>query len=218
MTFRSLFRKLVAAAAIPGIGMATKVTIDRQFGGFGSTLQQAKATGFFSWFHLTETARESSGGSEVVRFQPSGPKFHDVAIVSFETGGQFIEAATLRLSRSFINGPDEAFARDIAASFLRTALPAQDRIQAEDLILQIANDYRGTALLIVARGADPRVPQPLTPAYRVFVGEEVEASITLAHMNIRLLNTRSGGDHLLIRIDLARPGRIASPCGSGGRK
>jgi len=72
MNIRKFLRWMAAAAAIPGIGMATKVATVREFGQFGSTLDQARQTGFFSWFHLTETGREPRGGTqEVVRFQPS---------------------------------------------------------------------------------------------------------------------------------------------------
>ena len=218
MNIRKFLRWVAAAAAIPGIGMATKVAMVRQFGQFGSTIEQARKTEFFSWFHLEETAREPRGGTqEVVRFQPSGPKFHDLAIVSFEMNGGSIDAVTMQLSRSFIAGSEEAFARDIAASFLRTALPAEDKFEADDLIRQISNDYRGSRTVILQKSADRTFPQTPTPLYEVFLGRGVEARQSLKHVDLRFTNTRSGGEHLLIRVDLARPDRIASPCGTLGR-
>src|SRR5579885_720421 len=108
MNIQKFLRWMAAAVAIPGTAVATKVVFVRQFGQFGSTLEQARKTEFFSWFHLEETGREPRGGTqEVIRFQPSGPKFHDLAIVSFETNDATIDAVTLRLERSFIDGRDE---------------------------------------------------------------------------------------------------------------
>lgn len=138
--------------------------------------------------------------------------------MSFETNGDSIEAVTLRLSRSFIEGPDEPFARDIAASFLRTALPSEDKLEADDLIRQISNDYRGSKTMMIHRDVDRAFPQAPTPLYETFLGHSVEGEQSFKHMDVRFINTQSGGDHLLIRIDLARPDRIASPCGAPGRK
>lgn len=152
-----------------------------------------------------------------MRFQPSGPKFHDVAMVSLEVESGFKKAATLRLSRAFIDGPDEAFARDIAASFLRNSLTIEDAARTDKLIRQIGDDYRGQRPPIMHGSADHNVPQPLTPAYEVFLGHGVDASWPLAHMDLHLINTHSSGDHLLIRVDLTRPARRASSCGSRGR-
>jgi hypothetical protein len=210
-------RWLTTAAAFSTLAMATKLTIDRNFGRLGETVEDARRTEMFTWFHLVETGREQHGYGVIVRFQPSGPKFHDVAMVSLEVESGGIKAATLRLSRAFIDGPDEAFARDIAVSFLGNALTTEDRSRADHLIRQIANDYRGQRPLIVHGSADREVPQPLTPAYEVFLGHGVDASWPLAHMDLHLINTHSGGDHLLIRVDLTRPARQASSCGSRGR-
>jgi len=217
MSVQKFMRWLTTAAAFPSLAMATKLTIDRDFGRFGQTVEDARKTEMFTWFHLVETGREEHGYGVIVRFQPSGPKFHDVAIVSLEVESGCIKAATLHLSRAFIDGPDEAFARDIAASFLRNALTAEDRIHADNLIQQIANDYRGQRPLIVHGSADRKVPQPLTPAYEVFLGHCVDAPWPLEHMDLHLINTHSGGDHLLIRVDLTRPARRASSCGGRGR-
>ena len=208
---------LAAAAAFPSLAMATKISIDKNFGHLGKTVEEARKSELFTWFHLVETGRGPHGYSVIVRFQPSGPKFHDVAMVALEVESGSIKAATLHLSRGFIDGPDEAFARDIAASFLRNSLTVEDAARADHLIRQIGSDYRGQRPPIVHGSADHRVPQPLTPAYVVFLGHKVEAAWPLQHMDLHMINTRSGGDQLLIRVDLTRPDRRASSCGSRGR-
>ena len=206
------------AAFLPGLAMAAKVTTVYNFGHFGRSLEDAKKTEFFTFFNLVETGHDDHGGYQTMRFQPSGPKFHDLVTVTFETTAGNISAATLHVSRSFIDGPDEAFARDIAASFLDAALYDEGFSLPGNLIAQIRNDYRGKRTVIVNRDADRSVPQPLTPAYRVFLGESVQESLPLKHMDLTLMNTHSSGDQLLIRLELVRPDRRASTCGSGNRK
>jgi hypothetical protein len=163
-------------------------------------VEEARQTGFFLWFHLEETARHQNGPGTVLRFQPSGDKFHDLASVWFETANGAITAVTLRLARSFIDGPDEAFARDMASAFLRNALPEEDRAQAYDLIEQIANDYRGARPLIVHANAVRGVPQPFTPAYRVFLGETNQCCERLGAAELTLVNAAAGRPHLAIRV------------------
>jgi hypothetical protein len=211
--------KLCALAAfLPSLAMSTMVMKVYNFGNFGQSPAEARKTGFFTFFHLVETRHEDHGGYETIRYQPSGPKFHDLVTLTFETTAGRIKAVTLHLSRSFTDGPDEAFARDIAASFLDAALSNEDLSTPKDLIAQIRNDYRGKRTVIVNRDADRTVPQPLTPAYLVFLGQSVQESVSLKHMDLTLMNTHSGGDQLLIRAELVRPDRRTSPCGSGRQK
>jgi hypothetical protein len=206
------------AAFLPGLAMAAKVTTVYNFGQFGQSPVEAEKTEFFTFFHLVKTGHDDHGGYETFRYQPSGPKFHDLVTLTFETTAGRIKAATLHLSRSFIDGPDEIFARDIAASFLDAALYDEGFSLPGNLIAQIRNDYRGKRTVIVNRDTDRTVPQPPTPAYLVFLGQSVQESVSLKHMDLTLMNTHSGGDQLLIRAELVRPDRRASSCGSGKQK
>jgi hypothetical protein len=213
-----IVKRCALAAFLPCLAMATMVMKVYNFGQFGQSLAEAKKTEFFTFFHLVETGREDHGSYETIRCQPSGPKFHDLVTLTFETAAGHIKAATLHLSRSFIDGPDEAFARDIAASFLDAALYNEGFSSPGDLIAQIRNDYRGKRTVVVNRDSGRTVPQPLTPAYLVFLGQSVQESVSLKHMDLTLMNTHSGGDQILFRVELVRPDRRASPCGSGKQK
>lgn len=218
MRLPAFAKKIALAALLPGLAMATKLMTIYEFGHFGASMDEAKTTEFFTFFHLVETGRESHGGYETVRFQPSGPKFHDLVTLAVETAGGHIQAATLHLSRTFIDGPEEVFARDIAASFLNSVLSNEGVFGKQDPIAQIRNDYRGKRTVIVNGDADRTVPQPLTAEYLVFLGQSVQESASLKHMDLSLMSTNAGGGQLLMRVELARPQRRASPCGSGGRK
>jgi hypothetical protein len=213
-----IVKRCALAALLPCLAMAAKLTTIYNFGHFGQTMAEAKKTEFFTFFNLAETGRDEHGGYETIRFQPSGPQFHDLVTLTFETAGERIQAATLHLSRSFIDGPDEAFARDIAASFLDAALYDEGFLFPGDLIAQIRNDYRGKRTVIVNRDSGRTVPQPPTPAYLAFLGQTVQETVSLKHMDLTMMNTRSGGGELLVRVELVRPDRRASSCGSGNRK
>jgi hypothetical protein len=108
--------------------------------------------------------------------------------------------------------------RDIAASFLDSALFADDRAEANDLVLQIRNDYRGRR--VVGRGdKEIGLPQAPTPEYKVFLGQSVEASKALKHMNLHVVNRQGySGRELVIRVELARPNRRAPSDDETGRK
>ena len=218
MKFPAFVKHAALAALLPGLGMATKLITIYNFGRFGQSLDEAKKTDLFTFFHLVETGRESHGSYETVRFQPSGPHFHDLVTLAVETASGHIQAAALHLSRSFIDGPEEVFARDMAASFLDSVLSNEGVLGKQDLIAQIRDGYSGKRPVVVNRDADRKVPQPLTPEYLVFLGQSVQESASLKHMDLSLMNTNAGGGQLLIRVEIARPQRRASPCGSRGRK
>ena len=190
-----------AIALLPCLAMATTT---HRFGAFGDTLEDAKKTDFFKFFHMAETGRADAGGCETIRFQPSGPQFHDLVILNVEVVGGHIGAATLHLKRSFIDSHDEAFARDIAASFLGHALSDETDTEARNLIAQIRNDYRGEVMVISGPGADRKVPLPLTPEYMVFLGQSVQGNGSFNYMDISLTNTTTRGRELQIRVEPAR--------------
>ena len=208
----------IAILLLPALAMATKVTTVHKFGAFGDSIENAEKTDFFTFFHLVETGRAETGGCETIRFQPSGPQFHDLVTLNVEIVSGHIGAATLHLKRSFIDSHDEAFARDIAASFLDHALADETAVEARNLIGQIRKDYRGEVMVISGPGADRKVPLPITPEYMAFLGQRVQESGSFQHMDISLINTNAQGRELLMRVELARPKRIASPCGTLGRK
>src|SRR5258707_5752709 len=77
MNLRKLVRFFSALAALAPLSLAAAVS----FGRFGESLEQAKKTHFFTWFHLEQTAVE--GDARI--FQPSGEKFHALVKVTVDS-------------------------------------------------------------------------------------------------------------------------------------
>lgn len=108
------------------------------FGSMGTTLETARKTGFFRWFHMAESERHPEEPAELVRFRPAGDKFHDLCFLDIllAPGGEFVRME-LVVKRSFIDGADGLFAQDLVNSFLRAALPDACRSLLEDFITEI---------------------------------------------------------------------------------
>src|ERR1700721_1436239 len=88
------------------------------FGSMGQTLESARKTDFFGWFHLEEVERRQERPGEVVSFRSSGPKFHDLCYLDVlsAASGEMVRME-LVLRRTFIESRDAAFAQDLVKSF-----------------------------------------------------------------------------------------------------
>jgi hypothetical protein len=109
------------------------------FGSMGQTLESARKTEFFEWFHLEEVERRAEKPGEVIRLRPSGPKFRELSYldVLIATGGEMVRME-LVLLRSFSDGRDAAFAQDMVKSFLTAALPEACQYMVQDFIREIS--------------------------------------------------------------------------------
>ena len=134
--------------------------------GLGSTLADAKASGFFQWFHLVAVGDSSmirdgetdAPGDERHRFRPSGPRFHPLVELELGVlGSGRITTACLQIDRAFIaNAAIRPFARDITKSFLQWILPADAGIALESDIDAIGRFCDGESVVIVASSAARR--------------------------------------------------------------
>jgi hypothetical protein len=108
------------------------------FGSMGTTLETARKTGFFRWFHMAETERRPEEPGELVRFRPAGDKFYDLCFLDILTApaGEFVRME-LVVKRSFIDGAEGIFAQDLVNSFLHATLPDACRNILEDFITEI---------------------------------------------------------------------------------
>jgi hypothetical protein len=137
--------------------LETKPYYTHTFGSMGNTLETARKTGFFRWFHMAESDRRPEEPGELVRFRPAGDKFHDLCFLDIlmAPGGEFVRME-LVVKRSFIDGPDSLFAQDLVNSFLHAALPDACQSLLEDFISEI-NTPAGDGQ---------------TPAFQVFKGRQ----------------------------------------------
>ena len=100
-----------------------------------NTLNEAKNTVFFTGFHFEQT--EAADG--VVTFEPAVARFQGqvkLVVVVDESGN--IEKTRLLMKRSFIAGAQSPQAREIAKSFLKHMLTAEDLARIDPLVKEIS--------------------------------------------------------------------------------
>ena len=133
-------------------------------------IEEAKQTDFFRWFSLAEAGSAEGGvGTTVITFRPEGDKFRDLVKLDVSLdGGGIISALRLTLAKSFVDDHgDGVFARDIAKSFIRDALPDEDEGAARGLADEI--EYRND-FPVLSRALRPRLPDAPSEGFLTFVG------------------------------------------------
>lgn len=110
------------------------------FGKMGRTLATALQTGFFQWFHLVQVEQTTEQPGRLTRFQPEGEKFHNLCFLEVleDPNGALVQME-LVLLRTFIEGRDGIFARDLVKSFLVAALPDACQHVLANLIQEFAS-------------------------------------------------------------------------------
>jgi hypothetical protein len=117
-----------------------------------NTLNEAKSTPFFSNFHFEQVS--STNG--VVTFQPSLDRYRDqVRILASIDDSGYLENIKFEIKRSFIDGAQSAYARQIVKSYLKQVVTADE---LDGLIREIAG----------ARFAARR-----SAGYEVFLGKKI---------------------------------------------
>jgi hypothetical protein len=198
---KRLFRVFLPAAVAIGVPAYLWAAT---FGGFGARLAQAQETGFFKWFHLTQTAREKTAGVTVTSFKPSGQKFRDLVTFQVTTGQDGgLTGMRLILKRAFVDSPrDGIFARDITKSLLGTVFSSNADQELQALIQQI--EYLGTSTSPILRHESmkpPPLPAQPTPGYLAYLGKQQSYDYAVAGKTLRLENaTVEGKKALLITI------------------
>ena len=124
---------------------------------WGRPSRRRRRLEFFQWFHLEEAERRPEEPGTLVRFRPSGEKFHDLCYLDtlISSSGQLVRME-LVVQRAFINGADRLSAQDLVKSFLLGVLP--------DACSDVLQDFMRE---IVAPGGDG-----ITPGFQVFRGRE----------------------------------------------
>lgn len=154
-----------------------------------------KDSDFFSWFHLEETgpAREE-GDRKIVTFKPSGEAFRDLVAIDTSMDGEGrIRELVLVLKRSFIDDATNGiFARDIAKSLLRAAVPRENQPDVADLANEIEFLYSSSKPALTARTDLPKIPEQPTLGYQVYLGQEKRYEQVLSRCVVRLENVNDG--------------------------
>jgi hypothetical protein len=194
---------VAAVGAILGIGGRTATASSAAGGFLNHPLAEVEKSGFFNWFNLAETGRASAGaGLTTIDFRPSGPKFHDLALMQVSVDSKSsIVRIDLVLKRSFIESPGNGiFARDIAKSFVLEAPPqAEDESYLQTLADEVQYNAASSQPIIVGPGFKrPKLPEPPTAAYQTFIGKKKAERKKFAHCIFEIENERdaSGDDAL----------------------
>ncbi|HEY6420266.1 MAG TPA: hypothetical protein VIX59_14815 [Candidatus Binataceae bacterium] len=192
-----IIRRAIAIVSAAGalIGIGAQAAAVEPIGGFlNQPLAEVQKSGFFTWFNLAETRREpAAGGGNKIDFQPTGDKFHDLALVVVTVNSAMaIQRMDLVLKRSFIASPTSGvFASDIAKSFIAGAPPRDDGEALSTLANEIQYRAKSSQQIIVGPGySPPALPDPPTAAYEAYVGKRREVTKKLSHCDFGIENER----------------------------
>jgi hypothetical protein len=177
------------------------------FGVFGETLAQAQRSEFFVWFHLGETAKETSGGLTTRTFRPSAKQFYDLVAVQLSMDEHDrLQSSGLMVHRAFIDDPESStFAADITKSFLVASLDPPDLEVMAEAAMQIrayaAPGSRMKQMFLRGEGPAPLAPGEGEPEYLTYAGKRRQFQRALNGTNLAMLNeTDNGVEQLRITI------------------
>lgn len=147
-----------------------------------------KESDFFVWFHLEETGpARKEGEKKIVTFKPTSEAFRELVATMFTVDGEDrIREIELVLARSFVDDAvNGIFARDIAKSLLRAAVPRENQTEVAGLADEIE--------VLVSRGrsissAVRKKPGSQTLGYQVYLGTEKRYEQVLSRCIVRLEN------------------------------
>lgn len=155
----------------------------------GRTLAAELQREFFAWFHLEPDGEPApAGDGQRHRFRPAGDAFRPLVAldVQVDSMGSML-SAQLCLDRSFVSGPDDAFARDLAKSFLAWILDDEAQAGAAPLIANIG-DLAAARGPVITAGTPRQPPRDPTGAYEVFTGDGDAAALLLGSATLTLAN------------------------------
>jgi hypothetical protein len=169
------------------------------FGVFGDTLEQAKRSEFFVWFHLRETGSTTDGDRTAHTFRPTAPQFHDLVGVQLVTNAQEkLLSCGLMIQRAFIDQADQStFAADITKSFLVASLGEKDLALVADAAMQI-RAYEASGSNMVRMNLRGNAPEPLAPGegeleYQTYAGKRRSYERTLIESKLVMANESVDG-------------------------
>lgn len=159
-------------------------------------LADAKQTEFFRWFSFIETGTaKDEKGNTVVSFRPAGEKFRRLVKLDAVVGEQDrIVALRLSLAKSFVDdNRDGIFARDIAKSFLRFAIPEPDAGSVAPLADEIEHRHNFSVLTRAPSTQLPLSSQP-SAGFLTYVGQQqlYEEMFSQSSVRIEQAKTEDG--------------------------
>ena len=135
------------------------------------------------------------------RTQEVGDHSLDLRVCPFDTDKRIV-AIDLVLVRSFVDHKTNGlFARDIARSLFRSAIPEEDEGAIADLVNEIESPPAGSGQSVVTARPPPKLPAKQTPGYLVYLGKRSLFEQTLTRCRLRLESRRVNGvDSLILSV------------------
>jgi hypothetical protein len=199
-------RPLLAAAIAAALALPT--CAGAQVGASAADLPQ---TDLWRFFHLTRTdSAAGANGGAVLSYRAGGQFGPLVRVkVTADAAGR-VDAMELDLARSFVDHPtNTVFARDIAKSLIRAAVPATDMPDVETLANEIEFAPAAPGVSQVRTRPAPALPAQPSPGYRAFLGRDQAYTQPLPHSRLEIAAT-PGDDMspwLRITVSAASPAR-----------
>lgn len=169
----------------------------------GSRLEDAVRTDFFTFFRLKATgAVLALEKTYIAGFKPEGPQFRELVsvAVTLDASDQIV-GIELSLARSFVNQEiNGIFARDIAKSLLRSAVPPEDEKAIVDLANEIEFPEPDSHRTIAAR-PHAKLPAKPTLGYLTYLGKRSSFEQILTRCRLRMENRKVNKvDSLLVSV------------------
>jgi hypothetical protein len=209
---QTLRRTLLTLAAVSCALLACPPSAEA---GVGGKLEAAKQADFFKFFGLVEDGpRANEGRLTVVNFRPRVEKFRRLVSLTVKVAGDdSIREMSLALERSFVDDrADGIFARDIAKSFLREAVPAADAARVDDLANEIEFPKETPGYTVMRTRPDPKLPATPTPGYEVYTGARELYEAAFDASALRMENARGGAG---ARLRMTVAAKAATPARKG---
>ena len=190
------------APAAPGVVPPAAPETGRSL--WGKTLEQAKEADLFKFFHLGQLP-DSVPLEMGTRydFRPTAPAFRQLVLlqVLVDRETKQIKGIDALIARSFIDSPQNGvFARDFAKSVLTDFAPSAERKQIETLINEI--QFGATGATVIATRPTPPLPNPPTPGYQTFLGQQQQHQQRLGTTDLLLWNHGDDEEQKLLRISI----------------
>ena len=185
-----------AAGTLVGFG-ARALALEPTGGLLNRPFAEIQKSQFVTWFQFAETHREPvAGGGEKIDFQPTGDKFHDLALIAVTVNpAMVIQRMDLVLKRSFIASPANGiFASDLAKSFVRGVPSSDDSEAMGTLADEIQYRAKSSQTVLIGPGySPPALPDPPTASYQTYLGQRRTNSKKLSHCLFSIENEQQAG-------------------------
>jgi hypothetical protein len=165
-------------------------------------LEAAKQSEFFRWFSFVEVESVKDAGGNILKsFRPEGEKFRSLVKLDVALDKQSgINTLQLFLARRFVDdNRDGIFARDIAKSFLRSALPEPDADAVTVLAEEIEHRHN-FSVLTRAPAPDTQLPSQPSTGFLAYAGEQQFYEETFSQSSLRIEQTKLEGDAAVVLI------------------